>query len=167
MPFPRTALIWTVAMIASPTAIGEEVSPLVLGTATPGGGFAVYGQAVLETLAATDPELRIELRATKGSAENIPLLEAGKLDLAVVEGTIAHEALAGIGRTPANLSIVAAMYSSPGMFVVRADSPYRTINDLKSQRVVFGAEGSGLVVLARYVLDGLGLSYFRETGLMP
>ena len=35
---------------------------------------------------------------------------------------------AGIGRPPANLKIVAAMYSTPGMFVVRADSPYRTID---------------------------------------
>jgi len=158
----KQALIWTVAMIASSTAIGEEASPLLFGTATPGGGFAVYGQAVMETLAETDPGLSIELRATKGSAENIPLLEAGKLDLAVVEGTIAHEALTGIGRSPAHLSIVAAMYSSPGMFVVRADSPYRSIHDLKGQRVVFGAEGSGLVVLARYVLDGLGLSLQKD-----
>jgi uncharacterized protein len=49
------------------------------------------------------------------------------------------------------------MYSSPGMFVVRADSRYRSVKDLQGERVVFGAAGSGLVVLARYVLDGLGL----------
>src|SRR6185436_18369459 len=117
------------AMIFSSPSIGDERSPLILGTATPGGGFAVYGQALVETLAQSDPELKIELRATKGSTENIPMLEAGKLDLALIEGTIAYEALAGIGRAPANLSVVAAMYSSAGMFVVRADSRYRTIND--------------------------------------
>jgi TRAP transporter TAXI family solute receptor len=43
------------------------------------------------------------------------------------------------------------------MFVVRADSPYRTIRDLVGQPVAFGARGSGLPILARYVLDGLGL----------
>ena len=54
------------------------------------------------------------------------------------------------------------MYTSPGMFVVRADSPYRTIGDLAGRRVVFGAASSGLVVLARYVLDGLGLDMHKD-----
>jgi TRAP transporter TAXI family solute receptor len=49
------------------------------------------------------------------------------------------------------------MYSSPGMFVVRADSPYKTIRDLVGLPLAFGARGSGLVILSRYVLDGLGL----------
>ena len=43
------------------------------------------------------------------------------------------------------------------MFVVRADSPYKTIRDLVGQPIAFGARGSGLPILSRYVLDGLGL----------
>ena len=43
------------------------------------------------------------------------------------------------------------------MFVVRADSPYKTIRDLVGQPVAFGAKGSGLPILSRYMLDGLGL----------
>ena len=99
---------------------------------------------------------------TKGSAENMPLLEAGKLDIGLVQGEAALEALNGIGRPPADLRILAAMYATPGMFVVRADSPYRTIEDLKGKPVAFGAKGSGLVLLARYVLDGLGLDRDRD-----
>ena len=63
----------------------------------------------------------------------------------------------GIGRPPTNLKILTAMYSSPGMFVVRADSPYKTIRDLVGKPVAFGAKGSGLPILSRYLLDGLGL----------
>ena len=99
----------------------------------------------------------IEPRNTKGSNENIPLLEAGQLDLALVAGEPAYEAFIGNGRPPAHLKILTAIYSSPGMFVVRADSPYRTIRDLVGQPVAFGAKGSGLPILSRYVLDGLGL----------
>jgi len=55
-----------------------------------------------------------------------------------------------------------AMYTTPGMFVVRGDQPYRTIADLKGKTVAWGARGSGLVVLARYVLDGLGLDMERD-----
>ncbi len=135
---------------------------LVLGTATPGGSFAAYGQALAHAINESDPLLKIELRATKGSAENVPLLEAGQLDLALVEGTVAHEVLTGAGRLPASLPVVSAMFPSPGMFVVLADSTYRTIQDLKGHRVVFGAAGSGLVVLARYVLDGLGLDMRKD-----
>ena len=131
---------------------------LTLGTATPGGGFPVYGAAFVEAVKEADPTITIEARNTRGSAENIPLLEQGKLDLALVQGEAAYEALAGINRpAPTHIKIVWAMYSSPGMFVVRADSPYRSIADLKGKPVAWGAKGSGLVLLGGMVVDGVGL----------
>ena len=135
---------------------------VTLGTATPGGGFPVYGEAFAETIAGTDSTLAVRPQHTKGSTENVPLLEAGRLDLALVQGEVAYEALAGIGRPPADLRILAAMYSTPGMFVARGDSEYRAIADLTGRHVAFGARGSGLVILARYVLDGLGLDQTRD-----
>jgi TRAP transporter TAXI family solute receptor len=142
----------------------ESLAPLivVLGTATPGGGFPVYGAAVAETITTIDASLSVRPRNTKGSTENVPLLEAGQLDIGLVQGEVVHETLTGVGRPPANLKILAAMYSTPGMFVVRADSPYRAITDLRGKPVAFGARGSGLVILARYVLDGLGLDQERD-----
>jgi uncharacterized protein len=128
-----------------------------LGTATPGGGFPLYGNAFADIVNAADPTLSVEPRNTKGSNENIPMLEAGQLDIATVAGEPSYEALMGIGRPAAKLKILTAMYSSPGMFVVRADSPYKTIRDLVGQPVAFGAKGSGLPILSRYILDGIGL----------
>jgi len=128
-----------------------------LGTATPGGGFPLYGNALAEVMNAADPALSIAPRNTKGSNENIPLLEKGELDIALVAGEPAYEALMGIGRPATPLKILAAIYSSPGMFVVRADSPFKAIRDLVGQRVAFGARGSGLPILSRYILDGVGL----------
>jgi TRAP transporter TAXI family solute receptor len=148
--------------VATMTDANAQKTIVSLGTATPGGGFPVYGAAFADAVNAADPTLQIEPRNTKGSAENIPLLEAGTIDIGLVQGEAAYEAFAGIGRAPVNLKIVAAMYSSPGMFVVRADSPYRTIKDLAGKPVAFGARGSGLVILARYVLDGLGLSQEKD-----
>jgi TRAP transporter TAXI family solute receptor len=139
-----------------------EPATVVLGTATPGGGFPVYAGALVEAVAQVDPSLVIEQRNTKGSTENVPLLEAGRLDIALVQGEAAYEAFSGIGRPPADLKVLSAMYASPGLFVVRADSPVRTIADLRGKRVAFGARGSGLVILARYVLDGLGLDQDRD-----
>lgn len=134
-----------------------QKTTISLGTATPGGGFPLYGNAFAAIMNEAEPALDIEPRNTKGSNENIPLLEAGNLDIALVAGEPSYEAFMGIGRPPTNLKILTAMYSSPGMFVVRADSPYKTIRDLVGHPVAFGARGSGLPILSRYVLDGLGL----------
>ena len=127
------------ALLSSPAAAQTggtaiptpTISPTIsLGTATPGGGFPLYGNAFAEVMNAADPQMSIAPRNTKGSSENIPLLEKGELDLALVAGEPAYEAFAGIGRAPVRLKILTAIYSNPGMFVVRADSPYRTIRDL-------------------------------------
>lgn len=134
-----------------------QKTTISLGTATPGGGFPLYGNAFATIMNEAEPALDIEPRNTKGSNENIPLLEAGNLDIALVAGEPSYEAFMGIGRQRTNLKILTAMYSSPGMFVVRADSPYKTIRDLVGHPVAFGARGSGLPILSRYVLDGLGL----------
>ena len=150
------------SMLMGTTTFARDKDTVILGTATPGGGFPVYGDAFAETVNQTDPSLRVQPRNTKGSTENVPLLEAGQLDIALVQGEVVHEALSGIGRSPANLKIIVAMYSTPGMFVVRADSPYRGIRDLVGRPVAFGARGSGLVILARYVLDGIGLDQDRD-----
>ena len=136
----------------------DPKTTITLATATPGGGFPLYGGVVAEVVNAVDPSLNVDCRNTKGSTENVPLLEAGTMDLGLVTGEVAIEPFSrGSG-----LSIAAAMYSTAGMFVVRGDSPARRIADLKGKPVAFGARGSGLVVLARAVIEGLGLDMERD-----
>lgn len=154
-----------VAACAAPVKTGpvsNQPIKLSMGTATPGGGFTLYGTALAQAVHEADPTVTIDARNTRGSGENIPLLEEGKLDLGLVAGEPAHEAIAGIGRAPAKLRVVAAMYPTAGMFVVRADSPYRTIQDLKGKPVAWGARASGFVQQAGYVLDALGLDRDRD-----
>ncbi len=150
--------------------MNEAIVALILGTATPGGGFPLYGAAFAEMVNAQEPRVRIEARNTKGSTENVPLLEEGKVDLALVAGEIASAALAKPGT---KLRIVAAMYSSPGMLIVRGDSAYRGISDLRGKTVVMGTQAyrgisdlrgktvvmgtqaSGVTALGRTVLESL------------
>lgn len=132
-------------------------------TATPGGGFPVYGEAFAQTINEGDPTLDVQPKNSTGSTENVALLEAGKVDLGLAQGEVACEVFSGIGRPSSdNLRILAAMYSTPGMFVVRADAPFQHIRDLKGQAAAFGARGTGLVLLARYVLNSLGLDPDRD-----
>ena len=150
------------SLLTSSAAFSQDRDILILGTATPGGGFPVYGEALAEALNQVDPSLEVRTRNTKGSTENVPLLREGKLDIALVQGEVVHEVFSAVNQPPANLKIVAAMYSTAGVFVVRGDSDYRSIRDLMGHPVVFGTRGSGLTILARYVLDGMGLDIDRD-----
>ena len=130
----------------------DVIFALVLATATPGGGFPVYGDAFADMVNAQEPRLRIQPKNTKGSTENVPLLKENKVDLALVAGEIATSALAEPG-TP--LRIIAAIYSSPGLLMVRGDSPYRSIADLRGKPVVLGTQASGITSLGRTVFGSL------------
>jgi len=143
-------------------AAAQEKTTVVLGTATPGGGFPVYGAAYSSTLNEMDATLSVEPKNTKGSTENIPLIESNGIHIGQATNEVTYEALAGIGRPKADLRIVNAMYSNSGMFIVRADSPYRVLADLKGKPIAWGASGSGFVVLARYVFDGLGMDIAKD-----
>src|SRR5690349_281119 len=132
----------------------EVIFMLVLATATPGGGFPVYGDAFAEIVNAQEPKLRIEPRNTKGSAENVPLLEANKVDLALVAGEFASSVLA---KPDTRLRIICAMYSSPGLAMVRGDSPYRSLGELAGKPVVLGTQASGITALGRTVFQSLGI----------
>ena len=162
MKIALVALAIMIAGLLVGTTMAQQKTKVVLGTATPGGGFPLYGGVITEVINALDDTLLVEPRNTKGSTENIPLLEAGTLDIALVQGEPAVDALLGLTGPRTNLKIIAAMYATPGMFVVRADSPYRRIRDLVGKPVAFGARGSGLVILSRYVLDGMGLDQDKD-----
>lgn len=143
--------------------MAQEKTKVVLGTATPGGGFPAYGWPYAEVLNEADATLAIEPINTKGSNENVVSLNEGKIDIGLVTGEVTYEAVNGLGRPRAdNIRIINATYSQAGMFMVKADSPYKSISDLKGKPIAWGASSSGFIVLARYVMDGLGLDMKKD-----
>ena len=162
MELARRLILQILALMLMPTMALAQKTSIVMGTATPGGGFLLFGGAAAETINETDPSLAVEPRNTKGSAENIILLEDGKLDIALVAGEPAYEAFAGIGRARTNLKIISAIYSNPGMFAVRGDSPAKSLRDLLGKPIAWGTRASGLTLLGRYVTDGLGLDRDKD-----
>src|SRR5438132_8875926 len=159
---PVAPAILVLAMAAMSAAVAQQKTTVVLGTATQGGGFQVYGAAYSAALNEADATLAVEQRSTKGSTENAPLLAEGKIDIGLATGEVTHEALAGIGRPPANLKLINAMYPNSGMFMVRGNSPYRTSADLKGKPIARLASGPGFLVLARYACDVRGLDIDKD-----
>ena len=86
----RRHVVLGVAVAAALPAKAQPVK-ITLGTATPGGGFPVYGAAFVDGVRRIDPSLEIEAVNTKVSTENVPRLEAGTLDIALVQGEVVHE----------------------------------------------------------------------------
>ena len=135
----------------------DNVQTIELGTATKGGGFELFGSSLSSVVNSAYPPVKLKPVSTKGSRQNLKFLASGKLLLAQVEGNAARQALEGIGRDKLDMKVLSVMYPNPGMFVVRANSPYKTIADLKGQSIAFGTQASGLRILVNDVLDGLGL----------
>lgn len=162
-PWILLSLLFLTHTIACGIAQAENApTRVVLGTATKGGGFQLFGAHFIDVINSVGDGLVVEELATKGSKQNIPFLEQGKIDIGQVEGNAARQALDGIGRNKANLKVLSVMYPNPGMFVVRGDSAYHTIKDLQGQPIAFGTQASGLRILANDVLDGLGLDPARD-----
>ncbi len=135
---------------------------ITFGTATELGGVTTYGQALIAAMRSVDPLLEIQTIPTKGVLENVSLLESGELDIGLAYGEVAYELFMGVGRSPTKLKVISAMYSTPGMFVVRADSRFHRIADLKDRPVVWGGRNSAPAVQARYAMDGLGLDIDKD-----
>ena len=72
-------------------AAAQGKTTVSLAAATVGGGFQIYGDALAAVINETDTSLQVVPRATKGSAENVPLLENDQIDIALVQGEAAHE----------------------------------------------------------------------------
>ncbi|WP_020186721.1 TAXI family TRAP transporter solute-binding subunit [Methylopila sp. 73B] len=148
------------ALALAPSLSVAAETPLRLGTSTPGGGFTLYGETLAQAANAQAGETLVSPVGTSGTAENLRLLAEGRLDLALIQGTAASQALTA--EDASGLRIVFAMYPSPGMLAVPRDSPARRFEDLKGLPVVFGVRASGLVLLARQVFGAIGLDVDRD-----
>ncbi len=157
----RTLLASLPAATLAPAAAQAQTVSVRLGSSTEGGGFHPYSVALIDALKAVDPLLEIKLQATKGSTENVQLLQVGDIDMGLVDGEVWHD-WRRANPAASRLGVISAMYSAPGMFCVRADSRYRTIADLKGRPVVWSPRGTGSAVQARYVMDGMGLDMDRD-----
>lgn len=128
-----------------------------VGTASEGGAFVLYGGALVDALKSVEPSLELREHTTRGTLDNVPMLERGELDIGFAFGEVVHELFSAVAGPTTKLSVISVMYPTPGMFAVRADSRYRSITDLQGRPVVWNARGSGLAVQGRYVMDGMGL----------
>ena len=153
----RSVLAGLTAAAGTATAAVAQQGGLKFATGGEGGGFVVYASAFVDAVKWANPKIGVRPLPTRGSLDNVPLLEAGTVDIGLVFGEMVQELFNPKDGQPTKLKVITTAYSSAGMFVVRADSRYRTIKDLIGRPVVWNGRGSGLALQGRYVMEGLGL----------
>ncbi|MGK9165496.1 TAXI family TRAP transporter solute-binding subunit [Inquilinus limosus] len=101
-------------------------------------------------------------QASAGSIDNIRRIRDGEFDSGLAQADVAFAAYTGegpfAGQPPVTgLRAIAHLFSEFVHIVVPADSPARSVADLKGKRVSVGAEGSGTIYDMRLILAAYGL----------
>lgn len=170
--FRRTLLAAaSVACFSVPVQAAEFVNVLTGGTS---GVYYPLGVALSQLYGKALPGAKVSVQATKASAENLNLLQAGRGEVAFTIGDSLSQAWIGNGeagfKTPLKkLRTVAALYPNFIQVIASADSGIRTLADLKGKRVAVGAPKSGTELNAREILRGAGMSYkdFSRVEYLP
>ncbi|KRB66355.1 TAXI family TRAP transporter solute-binding subunit [Noviherbaspirillum sp. Root189] len=142
-----------------------------------GGTSGVYypmGVALSQIYGKAMPNAKVSVQATKASAENLNLLQAGRGEIAFTLGDSLSDAWngneeAGFKSPLKKLRTVAGIYPNYIQIVASADSGIKTLADLKGKRVSVGAPKSGTELNARAIFKAAGLSYkdFAKVEYLP
>ena len=148
-------------VVAAPL-LAQTHTRLSIGTALTKGVFYPLGVGMAALISKYIPGVEATAEVTGGSKENVKLLQAGKVQLALVVPDIAWEAARGELKDLAEkvaVRTLLATYSNYLHIVTLEGSGIRTVADLKGKRVSMGpaAGGSG----------GVGLLVFEASGVMP
>ena len=113
----------------------------------------------------------LEMTFTRGTPEAATLLASGQADLATLSFSVFATVIAK-NAVPAGLTIISDNYQDghPGnatnTFFVPADSPIKTIADLKGKKVGINAFGSAVDLVLRVVLKKNGLDPRKDVQIV-
>jgi uncharacterized protein len=172
--FVRSLLAFAgAALIAAVPAHAQQqfINVLTGGTS---GVYYPMGVALSQIYAKAIPNAKTSVQATKASAENLNLLQAGRGEIAFTLGDALSDAWKGDEeagfKTPLKkLRGVAGIYPNYIQIVASADSGIKTLADLKGKRISVGAPKSGTELNARAIFKAAGLSYkdFAKVEYLP
>jgi TRAP transporter TAXI family solute receptor len=149
------------SLTALPALADDFVNILTGGTS---GVYYPLGVAISKVITDKVPGTRPSVQATKGSVENLNLIQGGKGEIGFTLGdslaaAVAGSTDAGFKAPLDNVRTLGAIYPNYVQIVASEESGIRTLADLKGKRVSVGAPKSGTELNARAILAAAGLSY--------
>jgi TRAP transporter TAXI family solute receptor len=130
-----------------------------IGTSERDGTFWSQAQAlkaIFERHAALAPVEVLESKSA--STENAGRLDTGEIEFGFMASNWIGRAKNGEApfAHPLELAMAAPMNAGPLFFVVRAESPIRSVANLRGRRIALGPRGSGMVQHAQVIFGALG-----------
>jgi TRAP transporter TAXI family solute receptor len=154
-----TALLCVMFAAGSVFAAPKQLTLATGGTA---GTYYPLGGAIAQIISTKTGLVNITAQSTGASVENMNLIGAGDVDIAIVQNDIAHYAYNGIEffkTKNANFSAMARIYPEIIQTVTRKDSPIDSVKDFKGKKISVGAPGSGNEANVRQITDVFGMTY--------
>jgi len=107
---------------------------------------------------------KTSVQATKASAENLNLLQAGRGEAGISLGDAVSDAWngneeAGFKNPLKKLRVIAALWPNYIHFVAAADSGIKSLADIKGKKISVGAPKSGTELNVRAILKAANISY--------
>jgi TRAP transporter TAXI family solute receptor len=134
----RTLVALSVAVAAAAMAAPATAQVYTMAS-NPQGSLYFSASAAIARVAADKLKMQIRVQPTAGSSTYIPLLNSGEVDFAFTNGPDTLDALKGTGLFDAkkspNLRAISAVFPLLISFVVAADSPVKSVKDLKGLRL--------------------------------
>jgi TRAP transporter TAXI family solute receptor len=145
-----------------PAANPDWPKSLTLVTASPGGVFYIYGEAVAKILTET---LKIDVNhlPTQGSVHNIKLVESGAAQLGLITMGIGLQGWNGTGDWTSGqryrkMRVLFPMYDSPVQFVALRRSGITTVAQFNNRKVGAGPRAGAQATYAPAILAAIGVS---------
>jgi len=152
------AVLFLIGAVASVYAADTN---LVLSTGGTAGTYYPFGGAMARIWNTKIPGMNVTAQTTGASAENIRLINKKEAELALVQSDtldFAFNAKEAFKEPIKSMSAIAVLYPEIIQVVTRADSPIKSIADLKGKKVGVGAPGSGTEANFRQLMDIYGLA---------
>lgn len=146
------------AFAVTPAAHAEDIT---IGADTVGGSYYLYAGGLASYLTEKNPTVKGTARTTRGSVENVRLLDRDGLDFGLANASVVAQQKVGFGQfkdaKSDRIRGIGVLDLSPTHVVTLEDSGIKTLMDLKGKRVSIGEAGSGSANTARTVLASLGI----------
>lgn len=137
------------------------VHDLIFATGEMSGTYTRVGSVLASLWSSALKSVKVTTQSTGGSTANLMMLGRGEVDLALSASNSAYRAYMGIGpfEQPIDrLRAIAALYPEVFHFVVRKDSPFAYISEIKGLRVAVGSRMGGTHLTTREVFQAHGIS---------
>lgn len=141
--------------------LAYETGILSMGTGEESAQIHMAGIAVAGVLNNTVPGIHVAVETTKGSAINAVNVSEGDLDLALISGDVAYDAVHGLysfeGEPRQNLRVLGACYQEVSGWMALEKSGLTQVNQLKGKIISSGPVASVTELTSDMVFEIMGI----------